>query len=145
MPEFNVIVENFNKGIEFKNFFEFGQWSVIKRELKTLKKKLTKVHKANFGPKNSNISNLKTAFNELAKEYFIDNTFKFRDNLTCIEDFLEEKLKLECRYYFWCKCEYEVLVQGWPNTDIERKIDVFSQLEANWNVFKELAFKEILE
>lgn len=144
MPEFNVIIDNWNQGIEFKNFFEFGQWEKIKEELKTLNKKLIKLHKDNFGPKNPSIANLKAAFEELAKEYFIDKRFKFRDNLTCIEDFLEERLRSECMYYFWSKCEYEVVIQGWPNKDNEKKIDVFEQLEANWNIFKEIALKEIM-
>lgn len=142
MPEFNVIIEN-NGNIEFRNFFEFGQWERIKEELKTLKKKLIKVHKNNFGPKNQSISNLETAFNELAKEYLIDKKFKFRDNLTCINDFLEERLKSECRYYFWGKCEYEVVIHDWPNERIERKIDIFEQLESNWNIFSKIVLAEI--
>lgn len=144
MPEFKVIIDNWNQGIEFKNFFEFGQWETIKEELKILNKKLIKLHKDNFGPKNPSTANLKAAFDEFAKEHFIDGTFKFRDNLTCIEDFLEEKLRRECMYYFWSKCEYEVVIQGWPNKDTEKKIDVYEQLEANWNIFKEIALKEIM-
>lgn len=145
MPEFNVIIDNWNQGIEFKNFFEFGQWEKIKTELKTLKKNLIKVHKDNFGPKNKNASifNLENAFNDLAKEYLIDKRFKFNGSLTCIEDFLEERLRSECMYYFWSHCEYEVVIQGWPNKDTEKKIDVYEQLEANWNIFKEIALKEI--
>lgn len=143
MPEFNVIIEDWNQVIKFKNFFEFGQWEKIKDELKDLKKKLIKLHKDNFGPKNPSTANLKSAFDKFAKEHFIDRTFKFRDNLTCIDDFLEEKLKRECMYYFWAKCEYEVVIQNWPNKDAEKKIDVFEQLEANWNIFKEIALKEI--
>lgn len=144
MPEFNVIIEN-NGNIEFRNFFEFGQWETIKEELKILNKKLIKLHKDNFGPKNPSTANLKSAFDEFAKEHFIDRTFKFRDNLTCIDDFLEEKFKRECMYYFWSKCEYEVVIQSWPSKDIEKKIDVYDQLEANWNIFKEIALKEIYE
>lgn len=143
MSEFNVIIEN-NGNIEFRNFFEFGQWEKIKTELKTLKKKLIKVHKDNFGPKNASIFNLEDAFNNLAKEHLIDKRFKFNGSLTCIEDFLEERLRSECMYYFWSKCEYEVVIQGWPNKDTEKKIDVYEQLEANWNIFKEIALKEIM-
>ena len=47
MSEFKVIIEN-NGNIEFKNFFEFGQWEKIKEELKTLNKKLIKLHKDKF-------------------------------------------------------------------------------------------------
>lgn len=139
---FKVIIEN-NGKIELKDFFEFGQWEVIKKELKKLSRKLIKLHKENFGPKNPSIANLEAAFNNLAKEYLIDNRFKFRDNLTCIRDFLEERLRSECHYYFWGKCEYEVVISGWPNENIQKKIDVYEQLEANWDIFKELALGEI--
>lgn len=139
---FKVIIEN-NGKIELKDFFEFGQWEVIKKELKKLNRKLIKLHKDNFGPKNPSIANLEAAFNNLAKEYLIDNRFKFRDNITCIRDFLEERLRAECHYYFWGKCEYEVVISGWPNENIQKKTDVYEQLEANWGIFKELALGEI--
>lgn len=139
---FKVIIEN-NGKIELKDFFEFGQWEVIKKDLKKLNRKLIKLHKDNFGPKNPSIANLEAAFNNLAKEYLIDNRFKFRDNITCIRDFLEERLRAECHYYFWGKCEYEVVISGWPNENIQKKTDVYEQLEANWCIFKELALGEI--
>lgn len=42
------------------------------------------------------------------------------------------------RCCFWSKCEYEVLVSGWPPTPDrteETKIDVFDQLKLNWKHF----------
>lgn len=142
MKVFNVLVQN-GYTIEFQNFFEFGQWERIESGLKGLKKKLIKVHKNNFGPKNCSIPNLEAAFNELAKEYFIDRRFKFNGSLTCIDDFLEERLRSECMYYFWAKCEWEVVVSGWPNEKVSRKIDIYEQLLANWDIFKKLAFDNI--
>lgn len=49
-PVFKVIIENWGRGIEFRNFFEFGQWGPIKRELVKLKKELIKTHEKNFRP-----------------------------------------------------------------------------------------------
>ena len=46
LPVFNVLVYDFNRNeISYKNWFEFGQWSVIKRELSKTIKKLRKFEK----------------------------------------------------------------------------------------------------
>lgn len=142
MSEFKVIVEN-NGSIEFKNFFEFGQWNVIKKELKDLQKLLINVHSKNFGPKKIELDKLEADFNELAKEYNIAHRYKFTGSLTCVNDFLEEKLKSDLMYYFWAKCEWEVVIQGWPNNKVERKIDVYTQLLSNWKVFWHEVYKEL--
>ena len=64
-----------------------------------------------------------------------------------------EKMKSIVMYYFWCKCEYEVVITSFPpyinanalvhknNTrmyvslDCEEKIDIFQQLRMNWEQF----------
>ena len=51
---------------------------------------------------------------------------------------LAEKLKREIMYYFWAKCEWEVIVSGWPPTkdrDEEIKVDVYDQIMMNWDKF----------
>jgi hypothetical protein len=61
-----------------------------------------------------------------------------------IEYAIEKRLDRLCLYYFWAKCEYEVIVSGWPPRDgSERKIDIYTQLKENWDIFKELVFKEL--
>ena len=51
-------------------------------------------------------------------------------------DFADE-LRSSAMYYFWSKCEYEVLICPWIS--IERngaiKIDVYDQLRLNWEHF----------
>lgn len=43
---------------------------------------------------------------------------------------------------FWARCEYEITVSSWPNKEeSEEKIDVFSQIEANWNIFVDYAWR----
>lgn len=50
-----------------------------------------------------------------------------------------EKIKSHLFYYYWCKCEWEVVVCHWPVTDNEKykckKIDVYSQVNINWDKF----------
>lgn len=47
----------------------------------------------------------------------------------------EDELRREACYYFWSKCEYEVIVCGWPNQETKKKLDIYDQLIANWFVF----------
>ena len=52
------------------------------------------------------------------------------------EDFAMQ-LRREVMYYFWSKCEWEVLISPWVggNDDEERKVDVAWQILNNWDVF----------
>ena len=46
------------------------------------------------------------------------------------------ELKHNLRYYFWCKYEYEVIIAEYTIGDgAKSKVDVFSQVMLNWNVF----------
>lgn len=49
------------------------------------------------------------------------------------------ELKGIAAYYFWAKCEWELVLTSWvgrgrPDSP-ERKIDVFEQLQLNWDAF----------
>lgn len=49
-----------------------------------------------------------------------------------------EELRYCLMYYFWCKCEHEVLIFPWPcnpERDNPRKGDVFWQINCNWAAF----------
>lgn len=61
---------------------------------------------------------------------------------------LEEFIKLELRYHFWGKCEWEFIAIDWPNRDtIDEsrpvKIDVYEQLEPNIPVITDLVWNYI--
>lgn len=46
------------------------------------------------------------------------------------------ELEHNLRYYFWSKYEYEVIIAEYTIGDgVVKKIDVFSQVMLNWNVF----------
>lgn len=40
----------------------------------------------------------------------------------------------ECKYHFWSRCEYEILIGSWPPTDNRIKIDVYEQIKHNIDV-----------
>ena len=61
---------------------------------------------------------------------------------------LEEFIKLELRYHFCGKCEWEFIAIDWPNRDtIDEsrpvKIDVYEQLEPNIPVITDLVWNYI--
>ena len=46
-------------------------------------------------------------------------------------------IKRSLHYYYWCKCEWEIILTAWPPSHNfhDEKIDVSDQVELNWNVF----------
>ena len=58
---------------------------------------------------------------------------KHRDNF---EEFSIE-IKRSLRYYFWSKCEWEIVLSPWPEREgfREEKIDVYDQVMLNADVF----------
>lgn len=89
----------------------------------------------NFNTKKLNI------YNVLSHTLFVESVERrakelYGDNLPDYIKF-KEYVKLELQYYFWSKCEYEVLLSAWPpNENIEdKKIDVYDQVMLNFEQF----------
>lgn len=48
----------------------------------------------------------------------------------------EKKLNSTLLYYYWSKCEWEVLIVPWVGEkDVSIKIDIYSQVKNNWEIF----------
>ncbi len=60
------------------------------------------------------------------------------------ETFLEFKEFVERKslYYWWSKCEWELILTDWPTGKTERKIDVYYQVMMNIDVITELLMRE---
>ena len=45
-------------------------------------------------------------------------------------------------YYFWCKCEWEIILSNFPPSDSfqKKKIDVYQQVKINWKKFMDYLF-----
>ena len=56
---------------------------------------------------------------------------------------MNEELKSWARYHFWAKCEYEMIVHGWPVRKNDEKVDVYNQLMLNWDTFSEVFWKNV--
>lgn len=45
-------------------------------------------------------------------------------------------------YYFWCKCEWEIIISNFPPSDSfkNKKVDVYQQVKINWDKFIDYLF-----
>lgn len=62
------------------------------------------------------------------------------DKVNWDKDKMRDIVQRELRYYFWSKCEYEVILSPWPPNDFNnhtKKIDVFWQVDMNLDRFCE--------
>lgn len=48
-----------------------------------------------------------------------------------------EEVRRSLMYYFWSKCEWEIILSHWPprKDAREEKIDVYDQVRLNWDTF----------
>lgn len=66
---------------------------------------------------------------------------------TCMEckskDMLADKIKSELRYYFWSKCQWEIIISPWVGRKepCDIKIDVFDQVMMNFDIFVDYVWK----
>ena len=73
------------------------------------------------------------------REDCIKNAKKNKDNK---EEFIEA-LRRDLMYYFWSKCEWEIILSDWPPSgQVEKKIDVFDQVMLNFDVFVDYLWEE---
>ena len=49
----------------------------------------------------------------------------------------KEAVRQSLSYFFWAKCEWEIVLSPWPESNRfhEKKIDVYDQVRMNWDVF----------
>ena len=47
------------------------------------------------------------------------------------------------KYYFWSKCEWEIIICPWVGKADDIKIDVYDQLKLNWDKFVDYVWSEV--
>ena len=81
-----------------------------------------------------------------AKKIIVWNVFhhySFKEDIKDIykkykNDFetFSKEVQTSLMYYYWAKCEWEVIVSDWPTSGkVEAKIDVYNQVMLNWDKF----------
>ncbi len=65
---------------------------------------------------------------------------KYKDDR---EKFVEE-IRHSLMYFFWSKCEYEIIISSWPpdRKGFEnKKVDIYEQVMLNWPLFAEYVWQ----
>lgn len=57
------------------------------------------------------------------------------------KDAFLEKLRTDVMYWYWSKCEWEIVLAPWVGKADEIKIDVYDQLKINWDKFCEYVWE----
>ena len=70
-----------------------------------------------------------------------DEYFKVPKSFDEFKKFVED----ESLYQFWSRCEYEMIVHGWPVRKNDYKIDVHEQIMMNLDVISGILFDEYLD
>lgn len=58
-------------------------------------------------------------------------------------DEFKKFIEAESRYPWWSRCEYEIMLRGWPNEATCEKIDVHKQVMMNIDAIAEILMKEL--
>ena len=78
--------------------------------------------------------NIVTQWNIFNHKNFYDGCLKLIKNNLSKKDF-NERLKQEIMYYFWGKCQYELIISPWVGKAHDIKISVFDQINMNFVKF----------
>lgn len=74
--------------------------------------------------------------------FFIDEYNKARDKPKTFEEF-SAFIKSNSRWMFWSRCQYEVVICGWPNLDIKEKWDIHRQIMMNIDIITKVLMDEV--
>ena len=74
--------------------------------------------------------------------YFIEQYKNSKDKPKTIEEF-KKFIERKAKYEFWGRCEYEIIICGWPNIEDQEKWDVYSQIMINIDLITNLLIEEI--
>lgn len=78
-------------------------------------------------------------------KYNIDNypEYKARFGVPETIDDFKKFVEDESMYMFWSRCEWEMIIHGWPVQREEYKIDVHEQIMMNIDVITDILYKEL--
>ena len=60
-------------------------------------------------------------------------------------DELKKFIENESQYMFWGRCQYEMIVHGWPVRKNDYKIDVHEQVMMNIDIITDILYKELID
>ena len=66
-----------------------------------------------------------------------------REDIPSEKEWFLDQLRRDIQYYFWSKCEWELVLAPWVGNGRTQdiKIDVYDQVMLNWPVFSEYVWQ----
>lgn len=74
--------------------------------------------------------------------YFIQEYQDSEEKPQTFDEF-KEFIEQKSVYMFWSRCEYEIVLCGWPNTDTQEKWDIHQQIMMNIDIVTETLMDNI--
>ena len=74
--------------------------------------------------------------------YLIREYTDSKDKPQTFEEF-KEFVEKKSRYMYWSRCEYEIIICGWPNKDTQEKWDIHRQIMMNIDIVTELLMQNV--
>lgn len=75
--------------------------------------------------------------------YFIDEYNKAKIKPNTFNEFVEF-IKDKALYMYWARCEYEIVICSWPNTDHQEKWDIYEQIMMNIDIVTDILMENLL-
>lgn len=82
-------------------------------------------------------------FNLFDMGYFFDDCARSYRKIGEDREAFLESVKRILGYYFWSKCEWEMVLSAWPPNERfkESKVDVYDQVMLNWDRFSDYVWE----
>lgn len=74
--------------------------------------------------------------------YFIDEYQKEKKKPKTFNEF-KKWVESKSKYMYWARCQYEIIIAGWPNTDKQEKWDIHKQIMMNIDIVTEYLMENI--
>lgn len=58
---------------------------------------------------------------------------------------LKEFIEKEAMYRYWSRCEWEMIIHGWPKREQSYKLDVYEQIMMNIDIVTDILYTELLK
>ena len=84
-----------------------------------------------------------TTYNIFTHYSFYKDLIKIKEKYGKKKSKFVEEVKKSLMYYFWSKCEWEIILSDWPPSEKfkDKKISVFDQVNLNLDKFIEYTWK----
>ena len=95
------------------------------------------------------LNKLLKAAGEIISEDEIDSALEYMKKDKEEDSFTFEEFKKfiegESKYQWWSRCEYEIILESWPSTNVDKKWDVHRQVMMNIDIITSVLMDNVNE